>query len=80
MSSVREQVIAVFADQLAMPVGVFTDETSFEDTTADSLDSVEVSMALEETFDIHIGDEEWNAVTNVGEAVALVASKMGVAA
>lgn len=77
MSSVREQVIAVFADQLAMPVDAFSDEAGFEDTTADSLDLIEVVMALEETFDIHISDDEWSKVTNVGEAVALVAGKMG---
>ncbi|RMH81703.1 MAG: acyl carrier protein [Actinomyces sp.] len=53
-------------------------EASFaDDLDADSLDLVELVMALEEEFDINVDEEELEGVTTVGAAFDLVTSKLG---
>ena len=47
-----------------------------EDLDADSLDLVELVMALEEAFDIEVPEEELEGVTTVGQAYELVTSKL----
>ncbi len=55
-----------------------TREASFaDDLDADSLDLVELVMALEEEFDVSIEEEELQGVTTVGAAYDLLASKVG---
>lgn len=55
-----------------------TREASFaDDLDADSLDLVELVMALEEEFDITIDEEELQGVTTVGAAFDLLTSKLG---
>jgi acyl carrier protein len=49
-----------------------------EDLNADSLDLVEAVLALEEEWNIEIPEEEMDGVKTVGQAVQLVASKLGV--
>jgi acyl carrier protein len=48
------------------------DTATFADLGADSLDTVEIVMALEEEFSIEISDDDLETITTVGEAVALV--------
>lgn len=63
------EVLSVEADQV-------TPEASFaDDLDADSLDLVELVMALEEEFDISVDEAELENVTHVKDAVALVESK-----
>ena len=63
-------VLAVQADQVTM-------EASFaDDLGADSLDLVELVMALEETFDIEVGEDELKDIGTVGQAFDLVVSKL----
>jgi acyl carrier protein len=50
--------------------------TSFEDLGADSLDLVELVMALEETFDIEVAENELNEIRTVGEAFELIYAKL----
>jgi acyl carrier protein len=65
------EVLSVDADQV-------TREASFaDDLDADSLDLVELVMALEEEFDITIDEEELQGVTTVGAAFDLLTSKLG---
>ena len=47
-----------------------------DDLDADSLDLVELVMALEESFDIEVPEEELEGITTVGEAYELVTSKL----
>jgi len=55
-----------------------TREASFaDDLDADSLDLVELVMALEEEFDVSIEEDELQGVTTVGAAFDLLASKVG---
>ena len=65
----------IVADQLGVEEEGITEETSFEDLDADSLDIVELIMALEEEFDLEIPDEDAEKLTTVGAAVDYVKKK-----
>lgn len=76
MSEVASKVRSIIAEQLGVKVEEVTDAASFvDDLGADSLDTVELVMALEEEFGIEIPDEEAEKMTHVGEAVKYVESK-----
>lgn len=66
---VFEKVRAIVVEQLGVEEEEVTLETSFEDLNADSLDIVELVMALEEEFNIEIPDEEAEKIRTVGDAV-----------
>ncbi|MBM7867043.1 acyl carrier protein [Heliomicrobium gestii] len=69
MSSILEKVKAIVVEQLGVEDEEVTMETSFEDLNADSLDIVELVMALEEEFDIEIPDEDAEKIKTIGAAV-----------
>lgn len=70
MSSVEEQVKKIVAEQLGVKEESVTNEASFvDDLGADSLDTVELVMALEEEFECEIPDEEAEKITNVQQAI-----------
>ena len=70
---VFEKVQEKVADQLSIDPEDVTMESSFiEDLGADSLDIVELLMALEEEFDIEIPDEEAEKLTTVGDVVEYI--------
>lgn len=70
MSSVDERVKRLICDQLGLKEEQVKDEASFvEDLGADSLDTVELVMALEEEFETEIPDEEAEKITTVKEAI-----------
>lgn len=74
--SVFEKIKQIVVDQLGIDdEDQITLETSFKDLDADSLDVVELIMALEEEFDIEIPDEDAEKITTVGEAVKYIESK-----
>ncbi len=65
-----EKVKKIVAEQLSVDVTTITPESNFaNDLGADSLDTVELVMALEEDFDIEIPDEAAEKITTVKEAV-----------
>jgi acyl carrier protein len=71
MSEIADKVRAIIADQLMVDPEEVLDESSFvEDLGADSLDTVEMIMSMEEEFGIEISDEEAEKLATVGEAVA----------
>ena len=73
MSSPAERVREIIVEQLGVNAEQVTDESKFvEDLGADSLDTVELVMALEEEFGTEIPDEEAEKLTTVGEAIAYV--------
>lgn len=73
MSSVEERVKKLICEQLGVKEDEVTDEASFvEDLGADSLDTVELVMALEEEFETEIPDEEAEKITTVREAIDYV--------
>jgi acyl carrier protein len=78
---IEERVRAVLAEQLARDVEEVTLQARFEeDLDADSLDLVEAVLALEEALGVDIPEEEMEGVDTVGQAVDLVAGKLGVSA
>ena len=68
--SVDERVKGIVAEQLGIGVDEINNESSFiYDLGADSLDTVELVMALEEEFDIEISDEEAENISTVQTAI-----------
>ena len=78
MSTVEQRVIEIVSEQLGVDKEKITTDTSFvNDLGADSLDTVELVMDLEEEFDISIPDEAAEKIQKVGEAVAFIESEKG---
>ncbi|HEY8422568.1 MAG TPA: acyl carrier protein [Thermoclostridium sp.] len=70
---VFEKVKEIIVDQLGVDESEVTMEASFiDDLGADSLDIVELIMALEEEFDLEIPDKEAEKITTVGDAVEYI--------
>ncbi len=73
MSSVFDRVKEIIVEQLGVDPEDVKPEASFvDDLGADSLDIVELVMALEEEFDLQIPDEEAEKIRKVGEAVKYI--------
>ena len=73
MSSVDERVKRLICEQLGVKEEEVKDEASFvDDLGADSLDTVELVMALEEEFETEIPDEEAENITTVKEAIEYI--------
>ena len=76
MAEVAQKVKSIIAEQLGVKIEEVTETASFvDDLGADSLDTVELVMALEEEFGIEIPDEDAEKMTNVGEAVRYIEEK-----
>lgn len=74
--SVEEKVKSIIVDQLGVKPEEVTGAASFvDDLGADSLDTVELVMALEEEFGIEIPDEDAEKMTTVGEAIKYLEEK-----
>ena len=73
---VFEKIRAIVANQLGVDPASITAETRFEDLNADSLDVVEVIMALEDEFGIAIPDEAAEQIKNIGAAAEFVAANI----
>ncbi|CCJ97749.1 Acyl carrier protein [Cronobacter malonaticus 507] len=75
MSTIEERVKKIIGEQLGVKQEEVTNNASFvEDLGADSLDTVELVMALEEEFDTEIPDEEAEKITTVQAAIGTIAS------
>ncbi len=78
MAAVADKVKAIVAEQLGVKEEEVTDNASFiDDLGADSLDTVELVMALEEEFGIEIPDEDAEKMATVGDAVRYIETKAG---
>ena len=74
--AVADRVRAIIAEQLGVKIEEVTDAASFiDDLGADSLDTVELVMALEEEFGVEIPDEDAEKMTTVGDAVKYIEKK-----
>ena len=75
MSNIEERVKKIVCEQLGVKEEEVTTESSFvNDLGADSLDTVELVMALEEEFETEIPDEEAEKITTVKEAIDYIVS------
>ena len=72
-----KKIKAIVADKLSIGEDQVTEEASFiDDLGADSLDTVELVMALEDEFDLDIPDEDAEKMTTVGKAIDYVLEYM----
>ena len=73
---VDEKVKELISKQLGIDIAQVTPDASFvEDLGADSLDTVELVMAFEETFGVEIPDEDAEKITRVRDAIDYIKSK-----
>ena len=78
MSTIEERVKKVVVDQLGVSEDQVTPDASFvDDLGADSLDTVELVMALEEEFDAEIPDDKAESITKVKDAVDYIKNTVG---
>ncbi len=78
MSNVEEKVRKIIEEKLSVNADQITVEARFaEDLKADSLDTVELVMALEDEFGLDIPDEEADKIKTVGDAIRYIESKQG---
>jgi acyl carrier protein len=78
--SIEEKVIEIIVEQLDVTREECVPEASFiEDLGADSLDLVELIMAMEENFGIEISDEELQKIRTIQDAINYIKKKKGLA-
>ncbi|MDD5227572.1 MAG: acyl carrier protein [Methylococcaceae bacterium] len=74
MSNIEERVKKIVSEQLGVKDEIANDASFVDDLGADSLDTVELVMALEEEFECEIPDEEAEKITTVQQAIDYVTS------
>lgn len=78
MDSVFDRLKSIIADKLGVDESQVTKEANFTtDLGTDSLDQVEIVLAIEEEFDIQISDDETKNIQTVGQALDLILKKNG---
>ena len=78
MSDIEERVRKIVVEQLGVKEDEVSPESSFvDDLGADSLDTVELVMALEEEFETEIPDEDAEKITTVKQAIDYINGHMG---
>jgi len=71
--SIEERVKGIIVEQLGVEASQVTEKAKFvEDLGADSLDTVELVMALEEEFSVEIPDEDAEKIASVGDAIEYI--------
>ena len=77
MAEVFDRIVKVVSEELAISEEEITEDASFiDDLGADSLDVVELIMALEEEFDIEIPDEDAEEIATVSDAVEYIEANL----
>ncbi len=77
MSGIAEKIKSVIAEQLGVKPEEVTAQAKFvDDLGADSLDTVELVMALEEEYGVEIPDEDAEKLVSVGDAIKYIEEKI----
>ncbi len=77
VAEIEEKVIQIVSEQMSVDRGEVSRDTSFvNDLNADSLDTVELVMELEDEFDMSIPDEEAEKLKTVGEAISYIQKQL----
>ena len=75
----RASLISMIADRFNVPVSAVTGKTNFaQDLNLDSIDSLELIMALEDTYDISVSDADASKLQTVGDVIKLIDKKLSV--
>lgn len=74
---VLEKIKSILAEQFSVEEDTITMDTKLEDLGADSLDIVEMIMALEEEFDLKIEDDEVENIQSVSDVVGYINQAIG---
>ena len=75
--AIEEKIKSIIAEQLGVKQEEVSPQASFiDDLGADSLDTVELIMALEEEFNVEIPDEDAEKMTTVGDAIKYIEEKV----
>ena len=75
--ALEERVAEIIVEQLGVTKGEIVPEASFiDDLGADSLDIVELVMAMEEEFDVEIPDEDAEKIQTIGSAISYLKGKL----
>ena len=78
MSALEDRVADIIVEQLGITRGEIVPEASFiDDLGADSLDIVELVMAMEEKFDIEIPDDDAEKIQTIGDVFSYVKERLG---
>jgi acyl carrier protein len=76
-TEIEGKVMQIVSEQLSVDKGELSHETSFvNDLNADSLDTVELVMELEDEFDLTIPDEQAEKLKTVGEAIKYITKQL----
>jgi acyl carrier protein len=76
MSTVEARVKKIVVEQLGVKEGEFTNDSFVDDLGADSLDTVELVMALEEEFETEIPDEDAEKITTIQQAIDYITAHL----
>ena len=76
-SEIFEKVADIANEVLGINSDEITEETTFDDLDADSLDRLQLVTAMEDEFDIEIDDEKLEAINSVAEAIEAIKSALG---
>ena len=78
MSEVADRIIEIVAEKMGKPIEEITADKSFvNDLGADSLDTVELMMDIEDAFDLSIPEEEAQQIQTIGDAIKYVEEHAG---
>jgi acyl carrier protein len=78
MPSTEEKVKQIVAEQLSVELSEVVPNVTLDDLGADSLDKVELTMALEEAFDVEIGDADVEKIRTVQDVIDCINSHVKV--
>ena len=77
MQEIFERMQSIISEQFGVDLDSVTESTSFEDLGADSVDLVELVMAMEDEFKIgEVGEDELAKLTTVGDCVSFLAKRL----
>lgn len=72
MEQIKDRLFKLMAEQVGKPVSSITLNSTFEDLGADSLDVVEIALAVEDEYSIEIPDDSAEGINTVGDIINIV--------